>query len=247
MNRMVFQASFLGNKYTFNDDYLRRYVGPDGELEHEDLNHRFMGQIIGVKTRIKGEDVWVPYRLDHFGMNSDGKPYWTALKVGSSRRSTLLWTEKIFLWDIPPLGIINFQDTVLHVGMDAAREWRHGLSADQLKTIDPLMIDTRYLRHKGLKVNTAVPRNQIIHPLYKQEYFGFDEVLQKLERGERRAGAFSNKYFLANSILSERPVIGYKVHIVGELQDDNQIHLTPASSHLVEELSDYRPCTIMEA
>lgn len=255
---MTFVANHRRVPIEFQDDYLQRYI-TNGELDINELSHRFGNQVIGVyiegKTKAgETNTICTPYSVVEFSRTLGRVPnqpdpvpvpYVRLHKIGTdTTRNSFTLHNHIFQWDIPKMGVLNYRDSVVFAHTDASRQWRRGLDRESLIYEDPLSLDSRIIRVESGTTNRFLSRSDVIKALYNPVKFSFHTAYEKVRSFERRAAAFNNKFFIANTILSNDLVIGYRNTLVGTLDSDGVINLNRNASFLLESLSEYRPCRL---
>jgi len=246
---MSVRIEYDGRHHEFVDNHFAKYMRHDGSFDRDEFHHRYVGMILGVYSKEvnpktgKDEEVCTPYIVERLANN--GPKMLMSPIIGTGTKEFDITTHR-FAWTNPTIGVVNYKDSVVYLSIEAGHNWRQGFTSGMMNYTDPLFLDTKLLSREGIIGPRWRQTNQMIAAMYKGFYFSFDDALRRIEAGTRRAAAFSQKYFIANSLVSERPIIGYKMHIIGEYGEDGYIHVVSNARHLVDELSQYRPCQVME-
>lgn len=168
---------------------------------------------------------------------------WYKVKVvfGEFSSKTCIKSLKYdFKFDIPPIGVLNYKDTVVIATRFPARQWKKAATPENYNVHFPLKNLFKGLEQKYVLPNTFITNFDFnIHDidiLYKNKYYSFKEACQELKKGKVNATAISPEFFLTNSFYNNTTLLWRFNTIVAEISRGTIKYLLPV---IEQEVKDF--------
>lgn len=146
-----------------------------------------------------------------------------------SRQLKLKSTEYEFKFDFPPIGVLNYKDTVVITNKYPQRQWKKAACSDNFVVALPTAQLLEHLRWKYVLPKITIFsfswNTSNVHLLFKDSYFTYKDALLLLRTGKRMACAINNEFFITNSHYN-KSVLLWRCHcIVAEIHEKEVIYL----------------------
>lgn len=208
--------------------------------DYRDLHKKYSQTYI--RARQKGASTYSTYYVNQISVDDDPDEDSSFIVYGrdNEERDVSLSSQS---WDFdfsfPPIGVVQFKNTVVIANKFPARQWKKAVNLDNFKIYIPLLS----LIQKLDKVWT-LPRSFIrsfnwtvaeIDLLYNASYSTYEEAKVLLSNNKYHAVAISKQFFLTNSFYGKGFLIWRFNAIIAE--DDGEInYLLP---NFKQELLDF--------
>lgn len=140
-------------------------------------------------------------------------------------------TEYEFKFDFPPIGVLNYKDTVVIANKYPARQWKKAVTGENYAVYMPTrnILEYVYTEYNTLK---KVPLDFVwnassINELYNNKYFSYKEALLALQMGKKFACAVTEEFFMTNSHYNNSVLLWRYSTIVAEIYDKSISYIEP--------------------
>lgn len=145
-----------------------------------------------------------------------------------------------FKFDFPPIGVLNYKDTVVIASKFPARQWKKAATKENYTVYFPMYdllqnLHIRYILPK--KATLTFPWNTAgIKLLFNNTFFSLKDATSALQKGKRIACAITKEFFVTNSHYNNSILLWRYNTIVAEIED---IHITYVEPMFEQEARDF--------
>ena len=208
--------------------------------DYRDLHKKYSQTYI--RARQKGASTYSTYYVNQISVDDDPDEDSSFIVYGrdNEERDVSLSSQS---WDFdfsfPPIGVVQFKNTVVIANKFPARQWKKAVNSENFKVYIPLLsliqkLDKVWIIPKTF-IRTFKWTTEEVEHLYNSTYSTYENAKVLLGTGKCHAVAISNQFFLTNSFYGNGVLIWRFNSIIAE--DDGEIkYLLP---NFEQELKDY--------
>jgi len=198
--------------------------------EFKDMPKKYSNTYFQVRP-INTEDPWQTVYADDFRIwwaeDDTQVDYYTA----KTRVGWIKSTEYEFKFDFPPLGVLNFKETVVVANRFPARQWKKAATHENYSVYMPTApllagIVGNYTLPKSITLDFKFGTSAI-HELYSSKYFSYKDALSHLKIGKRLACAITKEFFVTNSHYNDAVLLWRGTAIVAEINEGAINYVAP--------------------
>lgn len=136
-----------------------------------------------------------------------------------------------FNFDFPPIGILNYRDTVVIANKYPARQWKKAATPENFIVYLP----TRDILY-ALKEEYTLPKKMTwefkwgvdnVEELFNNKFLSYKEACISLKLGERFACAITPEFFVTNSHYNSSILLWRYNTIIAEIYSDRVSYIEP--------------------
>lgn len=140
-------------------------------------------------------------------------------------------TEYEFKFDFPPIGVLNYKETVVITSKYPARQWKKAATHENYSVYIP----TKNIL-EALYNDFVLPKSTSfdftwdtasVNELFNNKFFTYKEALLALQAGKKLACAITNEFFVTNSHYNKSILLWRYNTIVAEIQDTYIFYVEP--------------------
>lgn len=186
-----------------------------------DLNKKYGGTFFRILYNEKWETLYAKAIYEE-----DGKIRITGDMTGEGGVELLTILDNLD-FSFPPIGVLNYGNTVVIASKFPARQWKKACCQENYRTMFPLseMFFNIYSSF-GLETfeSSLEFRIKDIHQLYTSEYLSLNDAKKELDSKTAFARALNNEFFLTPSITTSGYTLWHMYQPVAELVDSLVIY-----------------------
>lgn len=136
-----------------------------------------------------------------------------------------------FKFDFPPIGVLNYKDTVVIANKYPARQWKKAATPENFVAYIPTgeivhPIVDEYNTPKTMQIQFKWNVSNL-EELFNNKFFSYKDALVSLQLGKRFACALTPEFFVTNSHYNKSILLWRYNTIVSEIYDDHVAYIEP--------------------
>lgn len=196
--------------------------------DFKDLPKKYAGTYIQYRI-LNTDDEWHTCYAEDIKLWYSENPEQVDHFIVITRNQHLKSTMFEFKFEFPPIGVLNYKDTVVITNKYPQRQWKKAACTDNFVVVMPTAQMIEQLRWKYvLPKNTTMSfawNIHNVHLLFKNVYFTYKEALLLLRTGKKMACAVTNEFFITNSHYNKSILLWRGHCIVAEIHEKEVVYL----------------------
>jgi hypothetical protein len=204
-------------------------------MSARDIAKSYMHTFLKFKTR--DSDCFYPAKVEEVSDTEDG--IYLTLKKGTHEYINVpAYDPEECIVDVswPELGFINYKTTTIHLSRKAETQWKRGMRSDQLE--QKFVSSTIAREYYNVESEAYLRSNEFLEGLYYPEYPKYTDAAHLVLQGKAISKAINKDFALATVYNISKPIIQFREHGIGVLNDDYTISLHSKAHQLKETIED---------
>lgn len=142
------------------------------------------------------------------------------------------WLKSIeyeFKFDFPPIGVLNYKETIVIANKYPARQWKKAITTENFVVYFPTNSILSILSD-WYKLPEAISYEftwdvESVKELFNNKFFSYKQALLELQSGKRLACAITPEFFVTNSHYNESVLLWRYNIIIAEIHDDSILYV----------------------